>query len=659
MTEAADERAQRRGDGIMDRDGPSALDVESLAPDDILRISRSCMASQDHGGALAWLARMADAKASYGDWLAAAALLRRIPAAASDSASRRAARVWICNSYTTVQLAPLLALAGHRFGMRLEILNGGYGLYRQDILDPDSALYAAKPDVVLLAVHAEEAALPWFSPDPDAAVEAELQRWTALWDVLSSRSHARLVMHNLAVPGEDPFGHLSARLPGTRASMLARLNTRLGEAAQGRVPIVDCERLSALVGKSRWFSPRYWHFSRQACSLEALPLMARHTAAVIAGDLGLSKKCLVVDLDNTLWGGIVGEDGVEGIHIGPETPEGRGYAALQAYLKQLKDRGVLLAVCSKNNPDDARAPFLERPEMLLRLDDFAAFVANWDSKDHNLRHIAETLSLGLDSFVFLDDNPVEREVIRRRLPEVEVLALPAEPADYVGALADALVFESSSFTTEDSRRTDLYRSTAAAASGAERAATVDDFLRSLDMQAVLEPIGDANLPRIAQLLGKTNQFNLTTRRMAAEELRELMAEPGFVHMALRLRDRFTDHGLVGVMGALVEEDRLRIDIWAMSCRVIGRTAEATMLSALLRAARARRCEEILGIYIPTAKNISVERLYERFGFSPRGRKPGGAHEFVLRTDDWKEPESFIRVLDDTIDHPRAEVAHVH
>lgn len=631
---------------------------EGVSGRDCIGHARRCADAGDLPGCLQWLKQACDASSAYGDWYQAAALLQKVIAAPGPWEMQRRATVWICGSYTTVQFAPLLALAGFRAGLRLDVIDGGYKQYRQEILDPGSPLYRADPGIVLLAVDAEEAQLPHVARDPAAAVEAELGRWMHLWDTLSRHSRARAVMHNFAIPARDVFGHLSAKLPGTRASMLAQLNLRLAGAGGDRVALVDCERLSADIGKSRWFDERYRHLSDQACALDALPALARNTAAVISAGFGLSKKCLVVDLDNTLWGGVVGEDGVDGIRIGPETPEGRSHAALQSVLKQLVDRGILLAVCSKNDADAARAPFLRRPEMLLRLDDVVAFRANWDSKPENIRRIAHDLGIGLDAMVFLDDNPAEREIVRQMVPEVEVLALPADPAGFAGALTASLMFETASLTEEDGARTDLYRSRSEAASAARGASSVEDFLRSLGMEATLEPITPASVDRVAQLLGKTNQFNLTGYRPHAEELTALTRDPRFVHVTLRLRDRFADHGLVGAIGGHCEAGRLRIDLLAMSCRVIGRTAEATLLSAMIDAARARGCDALHGIYIPTSRNGMVAQLYERFGFAPLPSRDGQRRDYLLALDRWTDPEHFIAVpLRDGADRKPKEAQH--
>lgn len=591
----------------------SAADGHELVPAHIcLKLARTCIDLEDYGEAWRWTLAVVDSGDDFASWQAAAALLARLPVEAMPN-SKRSAKLALLSSYTTTQFGPMLELAAARLGIRFELYQGHYGQYRQEIIDPQSPMYGFGPDFVLLAVHEGDLALPDLSQDPDRDIQAELQRWTSLWHTVSQRTAARIVQHNIVLPPETPMGHLGFRLPGSRYAMTRRLNSRLGEEAAGRVSFIDAELISSLFGKNRWFDPRFWFLGKYAVAPEAHPLLARHTAAVIAADLGLSRKCLVLDLDNTLWGGVIGEDGLAGIKLG-DGVEGEAYVALQEYIRKLKNKGIILAVCSKNNPADAREPFEKHPEMRIKLDDIAVFAANWRSKPENIRDIAEKLNIGLDSLVLLDDNPVEREAVRQFLPEVDVISLPADPSRYVRALAEYLMFETTSFTVEDAQRADQYRARAQIAELESSAESIEDFHRSLKMRAIVRPFDELNLPRIAQLIGKTNQFNLTTRRHGAEKLREFMADPDCVHLYLRLRDRFADHGLVSVAIARREGEVLDIDTWLMSCRVIGRTVEAQMLHHLCVEALRLGCSLLRGTYVPTAKNAMVGDVYGRFGF---------------------------------------------
>ena len=561
--------------------------------------------------ALRWAAAVVDADDDLPAWHAAAALVERCVQTAPGS--MRTVRVAVAGSYTLTQFASLLRLPALRAGVALDVYEGGFGQYRQELLDPASGLWTFNPDFVILAVQERDLSLPEESDTPGQAVEAEVERWTTLWTHVASRARARVVQHNFVVSPDPPMGHLAARRTGSRYAMTQAVNLRLGEAAGDDVLLVDCDRLASLYGKHRWFDPRYWHLARQAVAIGALPLLARHTAAVLSGDLGLARKCLVLDLDNTLWGGLIGEDGLAGIRLGGSA-EGEAYVAFQEQILALKQKGVVLAVCSKNNPAEAREPFERHPEMRLRLDDISAFVAGWNSKAEGLRIVADQLNLGLESLVFVDDNPAERQLVRQTLPAVDVVVLPADPAGYARALSEYLFFETSTVTADDRHRARQYQARAEAKALESAATSLDEFYRGLRMQAEMTPFRDVDGPRIAQLVAKTNQFNVTTRRHSAGQLAEFGRDPRCVHLAVRLRDRFADHGLVGVLIAFVDGTTAEIDTWLMSCRVIGRTVEVEMFDWLRRAALSKGATTIRGTYIPTPRNGLVAGLFERLGF---------------------------------------------
>lgn len=600
--------------------------------DAALRLARCLLECDDTEGAWPWVRAAVRHDERFRTWQAAARLLPRI-AALTPPPARATVRLAVLGSYTTAQLVPLLELAGRALGVAVEAYECPYGQYRQEALDPGSGLYRFQPDVVVLAVHEGDVELPALSEDPERDVEAEAARWVGLWDTLREHTGARLVHHLFARRTEGPLGHLAARTPGSRDRMLQALNARLGDAAGDAVRLVDCDRLAADLGKRRWFDDRYWHLAKQAVSLDALPLLARHTMAVVASSLGLGAKVLVLDLDDTLWGGVVGDDGVTGLRLGPDAgPEGEAFVAFQGLLRSLSHRGLLLAVCSKNDPAVAREPFERHPHMRLGLDDLVAFEAGWAPKAESIRRIAEQLSLGLDAFVLVDDNPAEREALRQMLPEVDVVPLPADPAGYARAVADHPRLEPDALTGEDTRRTSQYRARAEAASLAERSGSLEEFLASLDMHADVLAFDEANLARVAQLVGKTNQFNLTTRRHDRTALERFAADPACEAFALSLRDRLADHGLVSVVVAVADGDDLRVDTWLMSCRVIGRTLEEVALDELCTRARRRGCRRLLGTYLPTDRNGMVADLYERLGFRLASRGADGAADWALDLD---------------------------
>jgi FkbH-like protein len=610
------DRLVKEGDlvGAIDAYLKAAEDVEPAPASLCLALARTYARLENIPQAVRWATAVVDAGDDFPAWMAAAALIDKATKW-KIAEPRRRARVALAGSFTTSQLKSILPLAALRHGIELDVWETPYGQYRQELLDSKSELYRRDPNFVVLAVHEGELTLPFLSQNPATDVAEEIARWATLWEAASLRSSARVLQFNFALPAEAPMGHLGTRLPASRYAMAQAVNTGLGAAASSKVTIVDCERLSALVGKEKWTDPRYWQLSKQAVSMQALPLLARHLTAVIAADLGLSRKCLVLDLDNTLWGGVIAEDGLAGIKLGGDQT-GEAFVAFQEYIRQLKDKGVILAACSKNNESDAKEPFERHPEMRLKLDDFAAFVANWEPKADNLVRIAETLNIGLDSLVFVDDNPVERAAVRRAMLQVDVISLPADPAYYTRTLSQYLMFETTTFTAEDTRRTEQYRARTLAARLEKSAGSLEELWESLEMTATIAPFDELNLPRIVQLIGKTNQFNLTTRRYGQAQLEAFMQDPDCVHFSLRLRDRFTDHGLVALMIGIQRGQILDIDTWLMSCRVIGRTVDRTMLAHLCTHAAHRGAKTIRGLYIPAAKNQLVKDIYSQFGFLP-------------------------------------------
>ena len=586
---------------------------ETIAPTLCLKIARLYFNLEDYQNAGKYALRVAEDVSDFTSWLAAAQLVFKKEIKEQIS-SKRSIKLAILGSYTTSHLTKMLALIGAQQGIEVDLYESQYAQYRQEILDPSSRLYTFDPDFILLVVHEGEIVLKGLSADPKGDLALECQRWTSLWATLKERSRAHIIQYNFVVSADAPMGHLATRVQGSKYQMTQRLNLELAEHCDSRVSIVDCDRLASQYGKERWFDPRYWNLAKTALSIEAMPILASHTLAVIAAELGLSKKCLVLDLDNTLWGGVVGEDGLANLKLGSGA-NGEAFVDFQKYVLDLQEKGVVLAVCSKNNEKDAKEPFEKHPEMLIQLEHIACFVANWEPKPENLRKIAKELNLGLDSLVFVDDNPAERSIVRQFLPEVDVLDLPKDPAYYKSALSNYPWFETGSFTVEDTQRTAQYQARAKLEALKEPSQSIEDFYRSLDMEAYIHPFDAINMPRIVQLIGKTNQFNLTTKRHNTQAVQAFTENADCIHLYMRIKDQFTDHGLVSVVIALRNENVLEIDTWLMSCRVIGRTAENAMLSVLSEKAKEMGCIAIKGVYLPTEKNAPVKNLYRDFEFS--------------------------------------------
>jgi FkbH-like protein len=609
-------------------DAAPGIDHEAL-----LARARARAQTGDNPGAFSDLRAAVPGNDDFAFLTRAAKLYRRLRQKAAPP-SLRQAKVALLSSTTTALAAPLLELACFRDGIDATLYEAPYDSYRQQIIDPQSELYRFQPDVVLIATHWRDANLPAFSDDPEATVADVVEPLRQLWKTLLERLPCRVVQHSFDQPRERSFGHLSHSLPGGRAAMLREVNRQLLASAPPAVAILDLEQAAARSG-AKWTDDAFWHLAKQHPASGALPVLVDHQVALIRAQLGLTKKVLVFDLDNTLWGGVIGEDGLEEIVVGPPSPAGEAYQALQRYAKELKSRGVLLAVCSKNNEADAKLPFEKHDAMILHLDDFALFRANWDDKPSNLRAMAELLQLSLDSFVLLDDNPTERAFVRRELPDVAVPEIGADPATFVEALDRMMYFESITLSEEDRQRHRQYQENAARRQVQQQAGSLDEFLRHLQMEAELGPVNESVLARIVQLLGKTNQFNLTTLRHGESKVREMIASPKWWTHYFKLRDRFGDNGLVGLIIAHETDAATatwEIDTWLMSCRVIGRKMEELMLSTLAHAAKERGIRRLRGVYIPTPKNGMVADLYPRLGFKANGDAAGAQiFEFDLET----------------------------
>ncbi|MCA1682480.1 MAG: HAD-IIIC family phosphatase [Actinobacteria bacterium] len=566
--------------------------------------------------------------AGPGGWSAARNVLRAGEAAGWSPSAAREARLAVLCSYEAAELRAQLRLACLALGIRAELYDAPYGQLEQELLG-DGPLSEFAPTHVLIAPSTADLAFPEPAGDPAGLLDAAESRWRALWRLASGELGARVLQHGFVVPEETALGHLSLRLPGSRISLVRELNRRLAEAAGSDVLLVDTERLAAGLGKRRWLDLRLWYAVRQPFGPEALGVLALETAAVLAADLGLAARCLVVDLDNTLWGGVVGDDGPDRIVVG-EGPEGDAYAAFQEYLLDLNRSGLILAVASKNDLDAAQEPFRSNPAMRLRLEHFAAFVADWRPKSVQLEEIADRLGLGLDSLVFADDNPAECAEVAMALPTVTTIRLDVPPSERVRALAASARLEPASLSADDLGRQRSYAGRAQADTLRTSARSLEDFWRSLEMRARVRPVDARSLDRAAQLVQKTNQFNLTLHRRTREELDRFAADARAISLTLELEDRFAHHGMVGVGLAVPGEDDpsvAAIDVLLLSCRVIGRTAETHLISHLSRAALDRGYSTLRGIYVPGPRNSLVADLYPKLGFTEADG--GGSWEYDL------------------------------
>jgi FkbH-like protein len=548
-------------------------------------------------------------------------------------------KVALLASSTVDHLVPALRAAGLRRKLLLDVYVGAYGQYRQELLDPNSALYRFGPQMIVVSSTAREVtaqiSLSASRDEVAAHIGEAIDQLRVLWRKARDTFHATVIQQNFLDVTEPVFGSYDSQVDGAPSHVVAQLNVRLADAAIAEgVSILDVARASARDGIDAWFDVTRWLQGKFEIGLQAAPVYGEQLARIIAAHRGLSRKCLVLDLDNTLWGGVVGDDGIEGIVLGEGSGRGEAHLALQRYAKQLGERGVILAVCSKNDPATAAEVFDRHPEMILRRADIAAFVANWDDKATNLQTIARQLNIGLDSLVFVDDNAAERLRIRQSLPEVAVPELPDDVGLYIRALADAGYFESVAFTADDRQRSEQYGANASRDAFREVSQSVEDFLRGLDMIVVSGPVGEVDLARVAQLINKTNQFNPTTRRYSVEEVTQRASSHQHVALQFRLLDRFGDNGIVSAMilkPKVGEQDVLEVDVWVMSCRVFGRQLEHEVMNIAVETVRERGVRAIYAEYMPTAKNGVVRDLYASLGFRsvPHPNGAGGTTGWCL------------------------------
>jgi FkbH-like protein len=533
-------------------------------------------------------------------------------------ADLRPLRIAILSSSTVDHFVDVFRMWLAIVGIRAEFYVSPYDTIVPTILDATSGLYEFRPDLVWLTTTYRDVRIKVSADAGPHEVRREIdgaiREISSLWKTASSRLNCIVLQNNADVPAFDAFGNFSGAVSWGSRNVLRLYNTALAEAAPSGVVIFDFDHIASLFGKLRWVDDRYWFLAKHAFNPDATGLVAASAARLIAGVKGLAKKCLVLDLDNTIWGGVIGDDGIDGIKLGPG-PDGEAFVALQDFARSLKERGIVLAVCSKNEEVNAKEPFEKHPDMRLKLEDVAVFRANWNNKVDNLRDIAKILNIGLDSIVFLDDNPAERAIVREFLPMVETPDLPEDPSGYVRALARYAYFETISFTKEDEVRARSYRDNAQREELLLSLGDTESYLRSLEMVGDVGALDGFSVPRVGQLINKSNQFHLTGTRYSEAELLALSGDPNVTIKHFRLTDRFGDNGLISAVVLRQAGDSLDIDTWVMSCRVLGRSMEEFIANEIALIARARKARVIVGIYRPSAKNKLVASLYHRLGFS--------------------------------------------
>jgi FkbH-like protein len=536
-------------------------------------------------------------------------------------------KLLILSASTASHLTDALIGTAIRFGFLFEVTLVEYQEPEPWCEANRDALKNDPPDFVLLASDSRTLKLAAPLGDEEAsnqAIEAALGQLMRVAEIAGAATGRPVILQTLAGDPDASQINMDLGLSGSPRYLTSEFNRRLALAARQRARLLfDVNGLANLVGQAAWSAGRYWYAAKYPFATAMIPLYADHLMRILAAQMGRSRRVLVLDLDNTMWGGIVGDDGVEGLALGTGTPLGETYTALQRMALSYKERGIILCVSSKNDEAIALDAFRNHPEMILREEDIVAFRVNWDDKAANIKAISDMVDLGLDSFVFLDDNPAERKRVRDALPLVAVPELPEDPSEWISVFQAAGYFEQPGFSREDQLRAGFYKANARRAAQLERIGNHDDYLRSLDMTLSIAPFDAAGRKRIAQLIAKSNQFNVTTRRYSETEVAALQSSPDALTLQARLQDMFGDNGMISVVICLQRERRWEIDTWIMSCRVLGRRVEEAILQYLVQRASAAGITELIGRYIPTAKNGLVRDHFSKLGFVRIEAQPGG------------------------------------
>lgn len=556
-------------------------------------------------------------------------------------------RIAVLGGSTTHDIIEVLELFLRNRGIAPTFYESEYAQYFNDAVFPNKELEEFKPEIVFIHTtsrNIEEKPTVGESPESvKEKLEREYSRYEKMWTSVSEKYGCIIIQNNFEMPPERLLGNREVGCEYGRIDFITRLNCKLYDYAQNHKNfyIHDINYLSAAYGLDRWHELRHWHLYKYAMSVSAIPDFSYSLSSIICSVMGKNKKVLALDLDNTLWGGVIGDDGQAGIEIGSETSEGQSFKRLQEFIKAHKELGVLLTVCSKNDYENAVSG-LEHPDGALKPDDFACIKANWDEKWRNLAESASELNLLPESFVFVDDNPAEREIVRAQIPDVNVLDFET-PEECIRAVDRCGYFEVTNLSSDDAKRGEMYKANAQRAAAEKTFESYGDFLQSLEMKADIRDFDEVHLPRITQLTNKSNQFNVTTKRYTQAEMEAVAADNEHIRLCGRLEDKFGDNGIVSVVIGKKDCGKLRIELWLMSCRVLKRDMEYAMLDTLVEECKKQGISEIVGYYYPTKKNNMVKELFGDFGFSKISEDADGNTVWSLKTDGYSNKNKAIKV----------------
>lgn len=506
----------------------------------------------------------------------------------------------------------------YKSGIQSEIYEGEYNGITMDVFEEKSELYKFKPDIVIVLTHYMDIKIFPELLESDINISKKIDDVMAyyqmVWDKLGTIKNVSVLQSNFVVPPEHIFGNMETALPYSKSNFYRKINERFVSDAPDMVSIIDLDLLSQYIGKYQWCDYRAYFMSKFCAKLDFFPDIANLFKNQIVSVKGKYRKCLVLDLDNTLWGGVVGDEGYDGIQLDPNNAIGEAYRYFQSYVLELKNRGVILAVCSKNDELNAKEPFEKNPNMLIKLDDISCFIANWDDKVTNLKKIAKILNIGTDSLVFVDDNPAERTIVKEYLPEVYVVDLPTDPALYALQLDKENPFNWIQFTEEDITRSKSYIENRNREVLVSRFTNYEEYLMALEMYGKVGEISEKEVTRFTQLLNKSNQFNLRTQRYTEAEIISLLKEQNTKCIYVNLKDKFSEYGIIACVILKKRENTCFIESWVMSCRVLKRGVENLTFNYICDIAKEWGCSELYGEYIKSKKNFMVSTFYDSLGF---------------------------------------------
>jgi len=560
---------------------------------------------------------------------------------AKDYSGFKIIRIAILGDSVTQLLVQAIKGYGYNEKINFAIYEANYQQIERQIVNFNSHLYKFNPEYIIIFESTEKLMNDFYKSNKNYKknfADIQVERVKNFWNIVNSKLNCKIINFNYVEIDDNVFGNYGNKVETAFIYQIRKFNLKLMETVRGykNIFINDVCALQNIYGRKNTFDPRFYISSNMVFNIAFLPFIAKNIVDIIKAANGKINKCLILDLDNTIWGGIIGDDGINNIQIG-ELGIGKAFSELQMWVKQLKERGIILAICSKNLEKIAKEPFINHPDMILHLDDISIFVVNWENKVDNIKYIQSVLNIGFDSMVFIDDNLFERNIIRKLIPEITVPELPEDPADYVSYLRSLNLFETVSYSDEDSDRTKKYQYEAKRIKFKTNFSSIDDYLKNLNMITEFAEFDDYHIPRIAQLSQRSNQFNLRTKRYTEQDIKKIRESNQYITRYFKLEDKFGEYGLIGIIILKkIDSDSVFIDTLIVSCRVLKRGIEEFIFNKIVELAASEGYNKIIGEYLPTPKNVLIKGIFKEFGFAKEEDK------WILDIKNYKVRKTFIQ-----------------